>query len=298
MYDIDTSLLRTFIVLAETRNFTRTAERVHRSQSAVSMQIAKLEELLECSLFERDKRNVRLTHEGEKLRSHANQIVQTSDKMFNEFSNTEVEGNVHFGSPEDFATFYLPGILADFIKVNPRVTLNVNCDLTLSLINEYEKKLYDLIVIKQEPGNLYPGSVPLWKESLVWVGGDTSDRSITFKKTVKNYINDQNALPLVLSPSPCVYRQRALEALDKQGIPWEVVYTSPSFAGTCAAVRAGLGFSVIPRNMVENNLFPLETERGWPKLKNAEMCLLAGSKANPAVNSLIEFIQERISYHQ
>ena len=298
MYDIDTSLLRTFIVLAETRNFTRTAERVHRSQSAVSMQIAKLEELLECTLFERDKRNVRLTHEGEKLRSHANQIVQTSDKMFTEFSNTEVEGNVHFGSPEDFATFYLPGILADFIKVNPRVTLNVNCDLTLTLINDFQKKKYELIVIKQEPGNLYPGSVPLWKESLVWVGSNAAERTLTFKKTVKHYLTEQGALPLVLSPSPCVYRQRALEALDKQGIPWQVVYTSPSFAGTCAAVKAGLGFSVIPRNMVETELVPLENERGWPKLKNAEMCLLAGTKANAAVNSLIDFIQERISYHQ
>ena len=298
MNDVDIGLLRTFIILAETQSFTRTAERVHRSQSAISMQIAKLEEMLDCALFERDKRNVRLTLEGEKLHSHASKIVNLSDRLFDRFVEPDVEGNINFGSPEDFATFYLPGILADFVKAHPRVTLDVNCDLTLSLIKGFEKKKYDLIVIKQEPGRIHSGAIPLWREQLVWVGCEPKDRDKTFKRTIKKYISDGNALPLVLSPAPCVYRQGALQALDKAGIPWKVVYTSPSFAGATAAVRAGLGFTVFPRNMVSAELIPLEHERGWPKLKDAEICLLADPKTTPAIDSLVAFIRDRISFNQ
>jgi DNA-binding transcriptional LysR family regulator len=297
VHDIDISLLRTFIILVETQNFTRTAERIHRSQSAVSMQIAKLEEQLGCSLFQRDKRNIRLTIEGEKLRSYAVQIVSLSDNLVNGFVEPQVEGNINFGSPEDFATNYLPDILSDFVKARPRVTLNVNCDLTLSLINDFEKNKYDLIVIKQKPGKLHTGAMPLWREQLVWVGSDSSDRDYTFKKTIKKYCKNGTALPLVLSPAPCVYRQGTLDALDKIGVPWKVVYTSPSYAGATAAVKAGLGFTVFPRNMVSYELICLEQSRGWPRLKDAEICLLAKSELTPVIESLVTFIQDRISYN-
>lgn len=296
MQDIDINLLRTFIVLAETQSFTRTAERVFRSQSAVSMQIVKLEDILKCKLFDRDKRNVRLTVEGEKLRGYANQIVGLSDNLLDIFDETDVEGSIAFGSPEDFATYYLPSILAEFVKAYPRVTLNVNCELTLSLIKAFDKKKYDLIVIKQEPGKIYNGAIPLWREQLVWAGSDIVDRDSNFKNVLKKYTKSGDALPLVLSPPPCVYRQGALDALDKAGIPWKVVYTSPSFAGATAAVRAGLGYTVFPRNMVSNDLISLEQARGWPKLKDAEICLLAKSKLTPAIETLISFIRDRISY--
>ncbi len=296
MHDIDINLLRTFIVLAETLSFTRTAERVYRSQSAVSMQIGKLEELLGCKLFQRNKRNVRLTVEGERLRGYASQLTKLSDNLVDWFNEPDVEGDINFGSPEDFATFYLPEILADFVKAYPHVALNVNCDLTLTLIKDFEKKKYDLIVIKQEPRKIHRDAIPLWREQLVWVGSDPADRDKTFKKTIKKYCDSGGSLPLVLSPLPCVYRKGAIEALDKIGIAWKVVYTSPSFAGAIAAVKAGLGFTVFPRNMVPEVLIPLEQARGWPKLKDAEICLLEKTNRTPAIESFVSFIRERISY--
>ena len=296
MQDIEINLLRSFIILAETQNFTRTAERVHRSQSAVSMQIAKLEEILDCSLFDRDKRNVRLTIEGEKLRSYASQILTLSDSLIDRFDGSEVEGNINFGSPEDFATFYLPSILADFVKAYPRIMLNVNCELTLSLIKEFEKKRYDLIVIKQEPDKIYKNAITLWREQLVWAGGNVSDRDSSFKSIVKKHSRSCGVFPLVLSPPPCVYRQGALDALDKLSIRWKIVYTSPSFAGARAAVKAGLGYAVFPRKMIADELVVLEQSRGWPKLKDAEICLLAKSNLSPATETLVSFIRDRISY--
>ncbi len=295
MNDIDIGLLRTFIILSDTQSFTQTAKRVYRSQSAVSMQIAKLEELLNCTLFVRDKRNVKLTADGEKLRNHAIQIVSLSENLVNQFNHEDVEGNINFASPEDFATYYLPGILADFVKSHPRITLNVNCDLTLTLLKEFEQDKYDLIVIKQEPGRTFKDAKPLLREELVWVGQNSNLQAITFTKIKKSFVKKDGYFPLVLSPAPCVYRKEALEALDKAGVPWKIVYTSPSFAGATAAVSAGLGFAVFPREMVPANLVAYEFSRGWPKLKNAEICLLAKLDSLPAIQSLIDYIIERIS---
>ena len=292
----DINLLKTFIALCETRNFTQTARRVHRTQSAVSMQISKLEEQLDCELFIRDKRNVKLTNNGLKLKDYANQIVGLSDKLIDDFKHTDIDGEISFASPEDFATYYLPAIFSEFISIHPRVKLNVNCDLTLNLINDFEKDKYDLIVIKQPPGKLYSNAKPLIREELVWVGNDESIINLTFSKVKNHYLRKMGHLPLVLSPAPCVYRERALESLDKVGVDREVIYTSPSFAGAIAAVRAGLGFTVLPREMVPEDLIIYEASRNWPKLKQAEICLLAGTTENPAIHTLSEFISERIAF--
>jgi len=294
MYDLDTSLLRTFVTLAETKSFTRTAEKIGRSQSAASMQIAKLEELLDSKLFERDKRNVMLTADGERLLGYARQIVGLSDALIGRFQEPDVEGRIRFGTPEDFATFYLPDILASFAQSHPRVALNVNCDLTLSLIKGFEKNKYDLIVIKQEPGNIYKGAQALWRERLVWVGVSQSDKTASFKEVA----NEHSPLPLILSPSPCVYRARATEALDKAGVAWKEAYISPSIAGEVAAVKAGLGYAALPRKMVPPDLVPLEHEQGWPKLKDAEICLLARDENNQAIAALSDYIRQHISFNQ
>lgn len=294
MHDLDVSLLRTFITLVETSSFTRTAAKIGRTQSATSMQIARLEELLECRLFKRTRRSVSLTPDGEKLLGYARQMVALNDAMVTRFREPDVKGSIRFGSPEDFATFYLPGILADFTRSYPLVALNVNCDLTLSLIRDFEKGKYDLIVIKQEPGKLYPGAEPLWRERLVWAGSDRSGRTVRFRALIKA----KQPLPLVLSPPPCVYRQRAIDALDQACVPWKTAYTSPSIAGTVAAVKAGLGYTILPRKMLPPELVPLEPEKGWPKLHDAELCLLARPDSNAAIQALTGFIQEHIAYNQ
>lgn len=294
MYDLDTSLLRTFVTLAQTRSFTRTADKIGRSQSATSMQIAKLEDMLDCKLFERDKRNVVLTPDGEKLLGYARQMVGLSDSLIGRFREPDIEGEIRFGSPEDFATFYLPDILASFAQSHPRVALNVNCDLTLSLIKAFEKNKYDLIVIKQEPGKLYQGAQPLWRERLVWVGAEPSDKTKTFKDITAR----ESPLPLVLSPSPCVYRARATDALNKSHTAWKIAYTSPSVTGMVAAVKAGLGYAVLPRKMVPQELAAHEPERGWPPLQDSEICLLARDDNNPTIAAIADYIRQHISFHQ
>lgn len=293
MIDFDTALLRTFISLAETKSFTATAKHVALSQSAVSMQIAKLESLLLCQLFKRNKRNVFLTPDGEALLGYAKQVLNATDALTSRFRMPDVEGEIRFGSPEDFATFYLPEILSNFARRHPKVTLHVNCDLTLKLIQGYDNKKYDLIVIKQEPGNLHTGARSFLKETVVWVGSNNVSRDTTFDTIAKN----DTAIPLILAPAPCVYRARAIDALTAAGVSWEVVYSSPSFAGSLAAVRAGLGVTILPENMVPPDLNILDSKKGWPKLQETEICFLANKDASPSIKALIEFIQNHPSFN-
>jgi DNA-binding transcriptional LysR family regulator len=283
VHDIDTILLRTFLSLADSRSFSRTGARIGRSQSAVSAQIRRLETVLGHRLLDRDTRNVALTAEGERLLPHARQMVAAADAMLARFRAPDLSGEVRFGSPEDFASAYLPEILASFSRAHPAVRLSVRCDLTLPLVRHFDRGDLDLIVVKQDPRNPMPGTRALWPEHLVWVAATDlpTDPSLA-----------PRPLPLVLSPAPCVYRARATAALAQAHLPGIEVYASPSFAGAVAAVRAGLGYAVMPRAMVPVGLSVLED---WPPLDPAEIALLAPESPTAAVTALATHVAEEVT---
>ncbi len=294
MQPIDTTLLHSFATLARTGSFSRTAQIVGRSQSAVSAQIKKLEEQVGVRLVARDRRNVALTSDGESLLAYAQQILRLSEAMVAHFRDPGLAGEVRFGSPEDFATHFLPGLLAAFSEAHPQVFLSVTCDLTLRLVNHLATGYLDLAIIKQNPDNPYPGAQPLWREPLAWVGAPSLDRQLGLTEAAAALPHGDQFIPLALSPQPCVYRQRCLDALGAQGRRWMVTYESPSFAGVTAAVRAGLGLTVMPRSLVPEGLMAFDAGEGWPGLMEAELCLLARPQTGPAVQALAEFIHKRV----
>lgn len=279
MADLDLGLLRSFIVLAETSSFGRTGARIGRTQSAVSAQIARLESMLGQRLVARDTRNVRLTAEGERLLPEARAMVAQGDLLVERYRAVTIAGEVSFGSPEDFASHYLPEILGVFAAAHPQVELHVSCQLTLPLVAEFDAGAHDLIVVKQDPASPYPSARSLWREPLVWVAAPGFA------------VAEGRPVPLVMSPAPCVYRARATKALSGIGWTWTGVYTSLSFAGSVAAVRAGLGAMVIPEAMVPVDLVRRDD---WPPLVEAEMALLIRPKADPAALALAEFIARRL----
>lgn len=277
MQDLDTGLLRTFVVLAETLSFGRTGARVGRSQSAVSGQIARLEAALGVRLLARDTRNVALTAEGEQVLGPARAILAEADGLMARFRGGVVAGEVRFGSPEDFASTYLPGLLADFVAAHPEVELHVTCQLTLPLFEDWQAGGLDVIVVKQDPRRPFPGSVPLWRERVVWAA--------------RPGLEVRGQVPLVLSPAPCVYRARATAALDAAGVGWTVAFTSPSFAGAVAAVRAGLGVMPLPEGMRPEGL----VDAGLPTMAEAELALLVRPRAGAAARALAEFVAGRVA---
>lgn len=260
--NLDLDLLRAFATVAETGNMTSAGGRLRRSQSAVSLQIKRLEDSLELRLFDRSPRSVRLTAAGERLLTHARAMLALNDAILDELSEPALEGAVRLGTPEDFATTHLPAVLSRFAESHPRVHLEVACDLTLNLLDRFGAGEFDLVLVKREPSGGEAG-VRVWREPLVWAASPRFDPA------------QSGPLPLVVSPSPCVYRARAVGALDAAGRPWRIAYTCGSLAGSQAAVRAGLGVTVLPRDMVPADLAAIDDPAELPDLRDTEIALLA-----------------------
>lgn len=275
-FHVDTMLLKTFVAIAETGNFSQAAEAVGRTQSAVSLQVKKLEQGLGCILFERGARHVTLTDKGEIFLGYAHRMLELQWDVFSRLNKPDIKGEIRIGTPEDFATYYLPNILSTFARHHPQVQLNVKCDLTLNLMQGFKRGEFDLVLVKRDPERV-KGGTRVWREPLVWVG-------------LGRY-PQKAPIPLVLSPQPCIYRARALAALDRARKPWQITYTSPSLAGTIAAVRAGLGITVLPANMIPAGLSALPQSRArLPHLVDSEIALIKKDHLSPAAEEMARHI--------
>lgn len=275
---MDAITLQCFLVLTESGSFTKTANRVGRTQSAVSQQIANLENLLGKPLFNRGK-TITLNPDGEIFLNYARQIFALHREAMDRFRQPDLEGEIRFGLPEDFATVFLSDVLLDFSRAHPRILLNIECDLTLNLFTRFKEKEFDLVLVKMNLPGDFPNGQDVWSEDLEWV---YNGATIDFTKPI----------PLVLSPQPCVYRSKAINALDKTGIKWRLAFSSPSYAGTTAAVEAGIGVTVLPRTMIPQKLQILVTKR-LPILEGLHVSLLKHNANTSAINSLEEFFMRK-----
>ena len=133
---LDLDQLRTFVAIAETGSFTRAGDVVFKTQSAVSMQMRRLEERIGKPIFARDGRASRLTEEGERLLGYARRMVRLADETVAAFDDTELSGSVRLGTPDDYADRFLPEVLARFSRSNPRVEVSVTCEPSTELIRQ------------------------------------------------------------------------------------------------------------------------------------------------------------------
>ncbi len=279
---IDTIGLQCFLAITETGSVTKAALRIGRTQSAVSQQIAKLETLLGKPLFVRGK-TLSLTRDGEIFLGYARQIFTLQREAIDRFKEPELQGEVRFGMPEDFASVYLSDVLVDFSLLHPRVFVNVECDLTLNLFERFKRGEFDLVLVKMNRPEDFPNGVDVYSEKLEWVGH-------------QNLIEETHTpLPLVLAPQPCVYRARAIKSLEDAGIKWRLVFSSPSYAGTIAAVKAGLGMTVLPRTMIPDQLSALNYS-SLPSLDDAHICLLKHDAKNQALLSFEQFVLAKLRH--
>jgi DNA-binding transcriptional LysR family regulator len=279
---MDEFTLRCFLAIVETGSFTKAAQKVKRTQSAITQQMGNLEKGIGKKLFERGK-HVRLTRDGEVFLSYAKKIYALHLEVSDRFKHPELEGEIRFGLPEDFAAVFLSDVLNDFSRIHPRILLNVECDLTLNLYEKFKKGAFDMVLVKMNRPEDFPFGVDVWSEPLEWIGNE-NELSLD-KKT---------PLPLVLSPQPCVYRARALQALEKAGINWRMVFISPSYSGILAAVKAGMGISVLPKTMVPQTLGVIQ--KGLlPALPDLHVSLLKQTAKNECLESLEDFLLKKFS---
>lgn len=262
LHNLDVDLLRAFVTVSDLGSFTRAADALLRRQSTLSLQIKRLEDGLGKRLLDRTSRRLRLTAAGDALLGQARQMLELNDRLVASLDEPALAGTVRLGTPEDFATTHLPQVLARFSQTYPSVQLEVTCDLTLTLLRRFREGDFDLVLVKREPERSDRG-VRVWREPLVWVASE------------KLAVPDKGPLPLVVSPPPCVYRKRATDSLGRLKRPWRIAYSCASLAGQHAAVKAGLGVTVLPKDMVPAGLAAIERRSGLPDLHDTEIALLA-----------------------
>jgi DNA-binding transcriptional LysR family regulator len=279
---IDPDLLRTFVFIAEDGSFTRAAERVGRTQSAVSMQVQRLEALLGEKVLARGKGGaIQLTAHGRYLLDKAREVLALNDTIWSAFREPLVRGTVRLGTPDDYAMRFLPPVLKRFAQTHPAVEVDVLCLPSEDLVERLKAGELDLTLCSegQEPRNWQ--STRLWSGPLQWI---TSDRHAPHRL---------DPLPLALSAGNCAWRRATLRTLDKAGRSYRVGYTSSTLAGTHVPVLAGLAVTVSPITTLPDGLRVLRPDEGMPQLPDSAILLLKGEKpVQPLTDVLATHIAE------
>lgn len=282
---LESDVLRTFLAIAESGSFSSAADAVGRTPSAISMQMKKLEEQLDRSLFTKRGRGIALTPDGEELVSYARRLLRINEEAVAHFTQPDLEGEVRIGTPDDFATRFLPIALSRFSRAYPKVQVEVVCDLSVKLIPYLQKGRLDMTLISQTGTLNHIGRGTLiWREPLVWA---VYEDGVAMRK---------RPLPLALSPRSCSWRASALKALDDADIDYRIAYTSAHHAGQQAAIMADLAVSPMPWSLIEPPLRSVEEGEGLPTLEDYEVRLLrAPANKDPVLDTLAAHIIESFS---
>lgn len=274
---IDTELLRSFVAIADQGGFTRAAEAVNRTQSAISMQMKRLEEdVLQRSLFQRDGRQVRLTAEGQVLLGYARRILKLHGEVLNTLREPHMVGSVRIGTPDDYVMRFMPGILARFAQAYPLVQVELHCEPSYQLLQRQD---LDLTIISREPGKEI-GQL-LRQEHFVWA------EAIGFSP------HEQTPMPLAMFNTDCYCRAWACNALDAMEREYRVAYTSPSLSAIFAVVSAGLAVTAQLQSLITPDMRIIGEAEGLPTLPMTNIMLLRNAQTQSQVTeTLAEHITE------
>jgi DNA-binding transcriptional LysR family regulator len=278
MFDLE--LLRSFVSVVDSGGFTRAGERVHRTQSTVSQQIKRLEDDLGQPLLNRTAKDVTPTEAGERLLSYARRLLSLAEEARDVMARPGHEGAVRLGIPEDFAAYRLAKLLATFSRARPGLRLDVRADQSMYLRRDLERGELDLALLKRDAGE--KGGIAVWPERVHWVTSKTHPIDSAAIRSV----------PLIGFPAGCLYRARAIHAIESAGRPWHMAYTSSSLAGIQAAVAAGLGLSILSEMAIQSDHRVLTAKDGFAPIDKTEVALVASPGASPATLRLADRLAE------
>ncbi|MEF2553628.1 LysR family transcriptional regulator [Aurantimonas sp. A2-1-M11] len=280
---LDLDHLRTFVAIVDAGSFTRAADDVFKTQSAVSMQMRRLEERLGVSLFERNGRTIRITSEGARLLTYARRMLALSQETLSAFDDEAMQGHVRIGLPDDYAERFLPEILARFSRSNPLVELQIACEPSSNLAEHIDKGRLDVALVS----DCYPGaSLPeiVRREPLHFVTSAAHDT------------HNEEVLPLALGRPDCVWRREGCEALGRIGRRYKVLFTSWSAQIVTSAVLSGLAVSVLPECALRPGMRVLGEYEGFPTLLDTEIGVVKSRNADgPVITALVEHIRESLA---
>jgi DNA-binding transcriptional LysR family regulator len=285
----DIEALRTMVVGSELGSFARAAVQLGRSQSAVSMQLKRLEDQAGHPLFQRSGRGLVPTEAGEALLAYARRIVAMHDEAAVALGASSALPTIRLGLPQDFFEDVMPEALASFSELRPNVHVEVRAGLNYALEEEVNAGRLDVALAFAEPGRGRSGEL-LSSMPMFWFGRDDLSNEPP---------EHQADLPLVLFNHPCLFRQTALQSLDATGIRWRLSLTTPSLSGVWAALRFGLGITVRTAHGVPAGLRRLDCN--LPHLPALELRMLTGSDLSPAAVEFVDVLRsttgKRVNAH-
>src|SRR4051794_31831383 len=281
MYLLDIDQLRTFVAIADMGSFTKAADVVHKTQSAVSMQMKRLEERVGRPVFERDGRASRLTEDGERLLDYARRIVRLNAECVASFNEADLTGRVRLGLPDDYAECYLPEILARFSRSNPRAEVTVVCEPTPNLLDRVQHGDLDLAIIthvdRRGPSEI------VRVEQLLWV------------TSARHAIHEETPVPLALGRPSCDWRQSATAALEGIGRPFRGLFVSWHSTAVGAGGTAGLAVSVLPESAIRSGMPIIGPSEGFPALPSCKIGLVRGrGEENSLADALASQIRQSL----
>jgi len=277
LQDLQIDWLKCFVAVVDAGSLSGAAPEVHRSQSAVSMQLKKLEAALGCQLLARGPRRHELTADGQRLLGYARRILDLHAETQAAFHGEELTGRIRLGVPDDYAAKYLTPALKRFAPQHGAVEIELDCEQSTSLIPRVERGDLDLALVSRDHPK--QGTL-LFHEPMVWVG------SPHFQ------VWRRDPLPIAVYEDTSLARRSAINSLALQGRRYKVVYNSSSLAGQIAAVDSGLAVAVLTQCSAPPHLEILGSEHGLGPLEPMEVAVLRsrashGSKAVDSLHTLL-----------
>ncbi|MCR8923501.1 LysR substrate-binding domain-containing protein [Dasania sp. GY-MA-18] len=282
MKNLPIDLLRTLVTAVDQGGFTRAGNILGRTQSTVSLQIKRLEELIGFPLFNRD-RGLQLTEDGHLVVAYSRKILDLNDEMVLRYNKPSTHGKVKLGIPNDFENRFLTSILSRYTTANPEATLEVTSDLCTNLQRDFKKGAYDLIMVIEELEHVNSINKDGITNPIMWVTG-------------ADYTPDNSKpLPLIMYPEGCLYRNHIIKTLNDANISWRIVYSTATLHGIHFAVEAGMGISALAKSTMLPGLKSFRSSDILPELGNVAIGFYYNmSELSPAAARLLEYLRDSL----
>ena len=279
---LDTDQLRSFLAIVDTGSFTKAAERVNKTQSAVSMHVRRLEERLDRTLFVKQGRGAKLTEDGERLVEHARRMVQVEAGALAALSRKGLRGEVRLGIPDDYAEAFLADILTRFAPRHPFVEVSAVCDGSQDIGRLVATGEIDVALVTDHEG--LRGFELLREDRLVFIAGRRFSRA------------EGAPLPLASGSMSCLWRRMTDSALRDAALPAHHLFNSRNYSAIASVARAGLAAMVMPQSMVGPEYRILGPADGVPELPESRMGLIyKAGRVTPETEALAQAIRETVA---
>lgn len=277
--NFDIALIRTFVAVADYGSMTVAANRLHMTQGAVSQQIKRLEDMLGSTLFERDKRGLKLTDAGERLLGNARRLLILNDDIWADMTENTIEGSVRLGVPYDLIGTTLAPVLKSYAERHPQVEISLVCASSPDLLQALDNGGIDLGIIEAPIGSSHGECLAV--DRLVWVGARAGN---AYRK---------DPLPVSMVADTCAFRPAVFAALRDDGRRWRTVFENGNIEATTATVRTDLAVTAWLASTVPADLDILGAGEGLPELPAFAINLhVPKGRASPPASELACHIRE------